>query len=85
VTSLRTGFLNACANVHCVNACVCFEDTKYSSSSSSSVHLSQELSGKLLGWPTFSVHNIVEIVQDKRNRFNKDKSMPRCRLIFSVH
>ena len=26
-------FLNACANVHCVNACVCFEANKYSSSS----------------------------------------------------
>ena len=25
-------FLNACANVHCVNACVCFEANKYSSS-----------------------------------------------------
>ena len=28
-------FLNACANVHCVNACVCFAANKYSSSSSS--------------------------------------------------
>jgi len=27
-------FLNARANVHCVNACVCFEANKYSSSSS---------------------------------------------------
>jgi len=25
-------FLHACANVHCVNACVCFEDNKYSQS-----------------------------------------------------
>ena len=28
--------LNACAIVHCVNACVCFAANKYSSSSSSS-------------------------------------------------
>ena len=28
-------FLNACANVHCVNACVCFEANKYSSKLSS--------------------------------------------------
>jgi len=26
--------MNACANVHCANACVCFEANKYSSSSS---------------------------------------------------
>jgi len=28
-------FSNACANVHCVNPCVCFEANKYSSSSRS--------------------------------------------------
>ena len=33
-------FLNARANVHCVNACVCFEANKYSSSSSSLIQCS---------------------------------------------
>ena len=49
-------FLNACANVHCVNACVCFEANKYSSSSSSNhlqhtVYEAESQVGNICGWP----------------------------------
>ena len=41
--SLPVVFLNVCANVYCVNACVYFEANKYSSSSSSSSSSSTSL------------------------------------------